>query len=163
MRLFIHSCVTCRRYKGNPYRPPPPPPLPVFRVNKAPPFAYTGADNAFPLYEHTQDSDTYKVWICLFTCCVTQAVHLELVLDMSATTFIRCLKRFTARRSLRRKFISDNGKTFKAAPKTLNEVVKQLQFTTYLARVGIEWIFNLEKAPWQGGTFERLVQSVKLP
>ena len=56
------------------------------------------------------DSDTYKAWICLFTCCVTQAVHLKLVLDMSAPTFIRYLKHFTARSGLPPKFISDNGK-----------------------------------------------------
>ena len=42
-------------------------------------------------------------------------------------------------------------------------MVKQPQFTTYLAGVGIEWTFNLEKAPWWGGIFERLVQSVKRP
>ena len=166
VRSVIHNCVTCRRYEGKPYRPPPPPPLPAFRVNKAPPFAYTGVDYAGPLYVRTQgisDGNTCKAWICLFTCCVTRAVHLELVLDMSAPTFIRCLKRFTARRGLPRKFISDNGKTFKAAAKTLNEVVKQPQFTTYLAGVGIEWTFNLEKAPWWGGIFERLVQSMKRP
>ena len=60
----------------------------------------------------------------------SQGEELELLtipLDMSAPTFIRCLKRFTTRRGLPRKFISDNGKT---AAKTLNEVVKQPQFTT---------------------------------
>ena len=149
-RSVIHNCVTCRRYKGKPYRPPPPPPLPAFRVNKAPPFAYTGIDYAGPLYVRTQrisDDNICKAWICLFTCCITRAVHLELVLDMSAPTFIRCLKRFTARRGLPCKFISDNSKTFKAAAKTLNEVVKQPQFTTYLAGVGIEWTFNRERPP----------------
>ena len=135
-------------------------------MNKAPQFAYTVVDYAGPLYAHTQgisDSDTYKAWICLFTHCVTQAVHLKLVLDMSAPTFIRYLKHFTARSGLPPKFISDNGKTFKAAAKTLEEVVKQPHFTTYLARFGIEWTFNLEKAPWWGGIFEQLVQSVKRP
>ena len=93
VRLVIHSCVTCRRHEGKPYRPPPPPPLLPFRVNEALPFSYTGVDYAGPLFVRTQgiaDGNDFKVWICLFTCCITRAVHLELVLDISALTFIRC-------------------------------------------------------------------------
>lgn len=164
VRLIIHSCVTCRQHEGKPYRTPPPLPLPSFRVNEAPPFSYTGVDYAGPLFVRTQgiaDGNSFKVWICLFTCCITRAVHLELVLDMSALTFIRCLKRFTVRRGLPRKFISDNGKAFKVAARTLSDMVKQPEFTKYLERVGVEWTFNLEKAPWWGGIFERLIQSVK--
>lgn len=100
------------------------------------------------------NSNNCKVWICLFTCCVTCAIHLELVLDMSTVTFITCLKRFTARRGLPCRFVSDNGTTFKAAAKTLNEMVKQPEFTSYLEGAGVEWTFNLEKAPWWGGIFE---------
>lgn len=79
--------------KGNHFDPPPPPPLPGFRINEAPPFCYSRADYAGPLFVHEQGSyaGSSKVWICLFTCCVSRAVHLELVLDMSAPTFIRCV------------------------------------------------------------------------
>lgn len=31
----------------------------------------------------------------------------------------------------------------------------------HLAGVGSEWIFNLERAPWWGGVFERMIQSTK--
>ena len=53
-----------------------------------------------------------------------RAVHLDIVLDMSTETFIHCLKRFAARRGLPKRFISDNGKTFKAASRFLKEVFK---------------------------------------
>ena len=39
--------------------------------------------------------------------------------------------------------LSDNGKTFQAAAKD------------------IKWIFNVPKAPWWGGVFERMVRSIK--
>lgn len=52
-----------------------------------------------------------KTWICLYTCLVTRAVHLDLVSDMSTETFIRCLKIFAACRGLPRRFLSDIGKT----------------------------------------------------
>ena len=164
VRSVIHKCVICHRYDGQPLRAPPPPPLPPFRVNEVPPFSYTGVDYAGPLFVHAQgvsDDNSCKVWICLFTCCVTRAVHLELVLDMSAPAFLRCLKRFAARRGLPKKFISDNAKAFQVAARTLKDIVNQPEFTRYLVEVGIEWTFNLEKAPWWGGIFERLVKSVK--
>ena len=60
-----------------------------------------------------------KVYIALFTCCVTRAVHLELVDDLSSATFRRCLRRFTARQGLPTLIVSDNAKTFQATEKAL--------------------------------------------
>ena len=64
---------------------PPPPPLPKFRLEEAPPFTHTGVDFAGPLYINDLSG---KVWICLYTCCVTRAVHLEVVQDMTTSSFI---------------------------------------------------------------------------
>jgi len=43
----------------------------------------------------------------------------------------------------------------------LTDMVSQPECKRYLADVGVEWTFNLEKAPWWDGIFKRLVQSVK--
>ena len=161
VRSLIHRCVICRRFEGAAYRGPPPPPLPKFRVQEEPPFTYTGVDFAGPLYVRIAGSKMEKAWICLFTCCVVRAIHLEIVTDLSAGTFIRCLKRFSARRGLPRKFISDNGKTFKAAAKFLKLVFQDDAVRDYLVGLGVDWLFNIEKAPWWGGVFERLVKSTK--
>ena len=40
----------------------------------------------------------------------------------SPAAFIRCMKRFAARRCLPRKFLSDSAKTFKSAAKVLRMV-----------------------------------------
>ena len=162
VRAIIHRCVTCRRFEGAPFPTPPPPPLPASRVKEDPAFTFTGVDFAGPLMIRTEGPNkTSKTWICLFTCFVTRAVHLDIVLDMSAETFIRCLKRFAARRGLPHRFISDNGKTFKAASKFLKSVFKDDTVTDHLAEKGCEWTFNVERAPWWGGAFERMVQSTK--
>ena len=136
-----------------------PPALPTFRVQEQAPFTFTGVDYAGPLY--TRSNGANKVWICLFTCCVTRAIHLELVTDMSTETFIRCLKRFAARRGMPRKFLSDNGKSFKAAADFLKRVFKDQTVIDHLSTFGTEWVFNIEKAPWWGGVFERMVKSTK--
>ena len=161
-RQIIHCCVLCRRLEGMSFKPPPPPPpLPTFRVKEDPAFTYTGVDFAGPLYVHGYENFTQKVWICLFTCYVTRAVHLDVVPNQSTETFIRWLKRFSARRGLLTKFISDNGKTFKAAAKYLKTVFKDGEVKEYLTGLGTDWIFNVERAPWWGGAFERMVKSTK--
>ena len=142
---ILQQCRVCRRHEGKPYSAPPPPPLPTFRVTEAPPFSFTGVDFAGPLYVR-MDGVVKKVWICLYTCCVVRAIHLDLVPDLSTPTFLRSFRRFTARRGLPCKMLSDNAKTFRAASKCLREV---------------KWTFNVPKAPWWGGVFERMVRSTK--
>lgn len=71
------------------------------------------------------------------------------------------MKRFAARRGLPQRFISDNGKTFKAALRFLKFVFKDDSVRDQLAEKACEWTFNVELAPWWGGAFERMVQSTK--
>ena len=161
IRRIIHGCVLCKKFEGAPYKAPPPPPLPTFRVKEDPGFTHTGVDFAGPLKVRCGEGPADKVWICLFTCLVTRAVHLDVVPDQSTQSFLRCLKRFAARRGLLAKFLSDNGKTFKAAAKYVKSVMKDGTVKRYLAGLGTEWLFNVEHAPWWGGVFEHMVQSTK--
>ena len=69
---------------------------------------------------------------------------------MGAYALIRTLKRFQARRGIPNFIISDNGKTFKDSLLKL-----------YINENGTQWSFITEPAPWFGGFYERLVQSVK--
>lgn len=137
-------------------------------MKEEPPFTYTGVDFAGPLYiKSSNTTGGGKVWLCLYTCCVVRAVHLDLdldldiVCDMTTSAFLRSFKRFTARRGLPRKIVSDNGKTFKAAAKTIDAVIRHEDVQRHFAGIGIDWLFNMEKAPWWGGMFERMIRSTK--
>ena len=157
-----NKCGICKRFEGAPLKAPKPPPLPECRVTESPAFSYTGVDFAGPLIiRSAQSSKSNKAWIALFTCYVTRAVHLDTVQDQSTLTFIRCLKRFIARRGLPRCFISDNGKTFQAASKYLDKVFKDEAAKDHLRGLRISWQFNVPLAPWWGGAFERMVRSTK--
>ena len=154
VQQVLRRCVVCKRYEGQPYKAPPPPPLPPLRVKEAPPFTHTGVDFAGPLYVKKENGHSCeKVWICLFTCCVVRAVHLDLVPDLSTSTFLNCLKRFVARRGLPSKIVSDNGKTFEAACKVIRTIVSHPDVQAYLTGLGVKWIFNLPRAPWWGRHF----------
>ena len=52
-------------------------------------------------------------------------------------------------------------KTFKAASKTIFAMLNHPDVEKFFLGMRIEWSFNLEKAPWWGGFFERLIGSTK--
>ena len=136
--------------------------LPDYRVKRSRPFSHTGVDFASPLYtKQSAVSERPKTWLCLYMCCTTRAVHLDLVPDFNASTFLRCFKQLTARRGVPAKVLSDNGKTFKSASKIVRSVFSDPKVQKYFADLNVQWTFNLEKAPWWGGIFERLIQSTK--
>ena len=107
---LLKKCVTCRRVVGKPFAVPDPPPLPQARVQEGPPFNVTGVDFTGAMYIKSEGSfGESKIYVCLFTCACTRAVHLEVVTDLSEETFVLAFHRFAARRSLPRLVISDNA------------------------------------------------------
>ena len=83
------------------------------------------------------------------------------VIRMSTVTFVQALKRLSARQGVPIRILSDNAETFKAATKLLKTIFDSQEVKDYLSNVGVEWVFNLEKAPWWGGVFERMLNSTK--
>ena len=135
--------------------------LPEFRIREVAPFSKVGIDFAGPLFAKCCSQSSRKVYIALFTCCVTRALHLELVRDLSAETFLDCLRKFAARRGMPDLIVSDNAKTFKAAEKAITRLFNDPKVKSELQTKRVTWRFNLERAPWWGGFFERMVRSVK--
>ena len=163
-KKHIRKCVVCKRIEGLPFKFNVTPDLPEFRVSDDPPFTHTGIDFAGPLITtgvfNTERSE-FKSYICLFTCASTRAVHLELVEALGVNEFIRCFRRFSARRGLPSTLISDNAKTFKAMSKEVKNLVLAKGLHTHLESRGIKLRFILDRSPWQGGMWERLIRSVK--
>ena len=147
VKKLLQKCSICKRFEGRPYAAPMPPPLPEFRVRIEPPFTSTGIDFAGPLYVKIDGpTKSAKVWICLYTCCTVRAVHLDLVPDLTTSSFLRSLKRFSARRGLPRRIISDNGKTFKAASKVIQAIVNSQETQEHLTDLGVEWKFKIPRS-----------------
>ena len=88
-------------------------------------------------------------------------MHLQLCRDLSAEEFQRALKEFVARRGCPQIIVSGNGKTFVATGKWLSKLKKDQRLANYLGGLEIKWKFNLARAPWWGGFFERLVGIMK--
>ena len=95
VKKVLKRCTLCGRHEGVPYKMPLMPPIPTERVSVAVPFTNTGVDYFGPLYIKVKRG-TQKVWVCLYTCLTTRAVHLELMQDMSTEQFLLGFRRFVA-------------------------------------------------------------------
>ena len=138
--------------------------LPSICISEDPPFSHTGVDFAGPLFvrgNSTTESDNNKCYVCLFTCTSTRAVHLDLTPNLTVESFLLAFRRFTSRRGLPATLMSDNGKTFQGSSKEIVKIARSKEVLRYLAINGVSWRFIVEKAPWWGGFWERLIQSVK--
>ena len=118
-------------------------PLPGIRVSESKPFERTGLDYLGPLYVNLKhDNSSKKVWVCLFTCLVIRALHLEIVLDMSTEdfSFLLGLRRFVALRGTPKEINIDNALQYKTAAATLDLVWKNVinseDVQSYASRTG---------------------------
>ena len=164
VKRVLHSCVVCSRFEGLPYSSVNSPDLPELRVSEDPPFTHTGIDFAGPLYTFetsTGNCDSNKAYVCLFTCASTRAVHLELAHDLSVASFLRMFRRFASRRGLPTTLITDNAKTFKASSQIIAKIARSSEVVHFFNNHRVTWKFIVERAPWWGGFWERLIRSVK--
>ena len=118
-------------------------PLPAMRVRENPPFAETGLDLMGPFLCKMNGRADHKVWIAIFTCMVTRAVHSELVYKLDAASMINAISRFSSRRPGVRKFTWDQGTNLVGAAKVLKKEMQAWNegVNAQLQQKGIEWTF----------------------
>ncbi|XP_055914411.1 uncharacterized protein LOC129947754 [Eupeodes corollae] len=163
VKNIIKNCFVCKLLQAKSASQPFAP-LPRERILHTRPFEITGVDFAGPLYVIDRTKQSRKVYIMLLTCAAVRAVHLEVVLDLTAESCLLALRRFIARRGVPRIIYSDNAKTFKKASTELSHKLKlksNPDFQCFLTDQRITWKFIVERAPWWGGFWERLVRVVK--
>ena len=118
VKSLLRRCVICRKHSGKSYTAPDPAPLPKVRMQDTRPFSVTGVDFTGALYVYHRGKES-KVYICLFTCATSRAIHLEVVTDLSAETFLLAFRRFAGCRSTPQLMISDNATTLQSAAEEL--------------------------------------------
>ncbi|XP_076388980.1 uncharacterized protein LOC143264668 [Megachile rotundata] len=166
-RKVIRRCVKCFRVNppttnyvmGN---------LPAARVTAGRPFSTCGVDYCGPFYvkeRRYRNRARVKVYVAVFTCFATKAVHLEVVGDLTTEAFIAALKRFIARRGLCRNIYSDNATNFVGADNELKALYRSLskdeQLCKFVTDKSISWHFIPALSPHFGGLWEAAVKSFK--
>ncbi|XP_043504903.1 uncharacterized protein LOC122525925 [Polistes fuscatus] len=114
VKRVIYKCITCRRLK--PATPQyPMSDLPASRLLPNRPFIHTGVDFCGPLFikeRQHRNRGRAKIYVAVFVCFSTKAVHLELVNDLTTEAFLAALRRFMARRGKCSDIYSDNATNF---------------------------------------------------
>ncbi|XP_015604454.1 uncharacterized protein LOC107272139 [Cephus cinctus] len=170
IKRIIHKCVICFKSRpriseqimGN---------LPIHRVIPSKPFSSTGVDFCGPLYVRDgkrRNSKRIKVYVAVFVCMATKAVHLEVVSDMTTETFLNAFKCFIGRQGKPADVFSDNGTNFVGANRELEELRVLFAQEEHRSKIidnnamdRIRWHFIPSRAPHFGGLWKAAVKSFK--
>ena len=159
-KRIVKYCWGCKRFHAVSAGDPPPGYLPRERTEGTVPFDVIGVDFAGPIKYRNKKKEE-KAHVVLYSCCQTRGVFLEVLPSLETPEFLQSLKRLIARRGRPSRIYSDNGSTFKAAAKWLRKVKEDERFHEFLSDRSITWNFNVSRAPWWGGHFERLIGVMK--
>ncbi|XP_058828395.1 uncharacterized protein LOC131688239 [Topomyia yanbarensis] len=162
IKRVVKNCRRCMVKKAIP-QPPMMAPLPEVRLTphiRA--FSYTGVDYFGPIMVK-QNRSLVKRWVALFTCLTIRAVHLEVVHSLSTQSCVMAIRRFVSRRGAPAAFYSDNGTCFKGSSNLLSEQIQSIHANCAetFTNARTSWHFNPPSAPHMGGSWERMVRSVK--
>ena len=96
----------------------------------------------------------------MFTCLTTRAVHIEVVEEMTSSSFINAFRRFLAIRGPVKIIRSDRGTNFVGSIDDLQIDairVEEGPVRDFLYNGGVKWIFNVPHASHMGGVWERMI------
>lgn len=164
------KCITCFRAKPITYKQVMGQ-LPKERTRLVSrPFITCGIDYCGPFTIHYKGrgSRTSTMYLAVFVCFSTKAVHLELVEDLTTAAFINTLRRFMNRRGVPKRIWSDNATNFRGSSRILEDLIKLLErpqhwtaVYDWCANTGTEWAFIPPRSPHFGGLWEAAVKSAK--
>ena len=127
------------------------------------PFAHTGVDYFGPFLVKQRRSEI-KRYGCIFTCMTTRAIHLEVAPDLTVSSFLNAFRRFVSRRGPIQCMYSDNGTNFVGSEKVLRQSIEawnKEHINSNLRQRGILWKFNPPGASHMGGSWERMIRTVR--
>ena len=168
VRRAIRNCLRCARYNTRPIVPLMGD-LPEARVTPSPPFTHCGLDFAGPFYSRVnKDAESVKLYLLVFVCFSTKAVHLEVTEGMAIPDTLAALKRFIARRGTPDFLYSDNGTGLMGAKRILTEFREfykkkwgEKTFHQHVLDLGMNWQAIPPASPHMGGIWEAAVKSAK--
>ena len=158
IKKVISSCIQCQRYKKKACEQKMAP-LPKERTTTTAPFYHCGVDIMGHFMVKLNGRANHKVYVAVFSCFESRAVHAEVVFKLDADSAINAITRFNSRRPGMNQLYSDRGTNFIAANSILSKELEKInkEAAPSLAKKNITWQFNPPHAPHRGGIWERVV------
>ncbi|TWW77724.1 hypothetical protein D4764_12G0011140 [Takifugu flavidus] len=94
----------------------------------------------------------------------TRVVHLEVASSLDTDACLNAIRRFIARRGQVKEMYSDNSTNFRSADSEMRKSIKEwntIKIEKHLQQRGVQWHFNLPAGSHYGGSWERLIRSVR--
>ena len=164
---IIAACILCRTLRA-PLMSQKMADLPETRLHKTPPFYHCGIDvfghfNIRQCKETRQRSGTQKVWVLIFSCLYSRAIHLEVLDSMDTASFKQAFARFQALRGECVYLRSDAGSNFVGARNTDVELSEEVltEVQADWQQQNKVWEFNPPRASHMGGVWERAIGQVR--
>ena len=164
IRNILAKCVTCKKLRGKNMTQMMAD-LPGDRLEEVPPFTNCACDvfgHFFVSEKRATRSNAgkRKIWVLIFVCLVSHAVHLEPLPSLDTTAFRNALQRFICVRGTPKLIRSDNGTNIVATHSQMSELnIADVQ--SNMLNRGIEWLFNPPHASHFGGVYERKIGSIR--
>ena len=116
-KRVIRNCFGCKRFHTSLFITQQQGILPLDRTTETRSFQVIATHFADAIMYHNKNRSEKKAYILLFTCSLTRAIHLELLLDQTTNEFIRVLKKLIARRGCPETIYSNSAKIYVAVSK----------------------------------------------
>merc|ERR1711895_292620 len=137
--------------------------LPSYRICPTPPFQKVSVDlvgHYFVKPTMTSRKQS-KVWILMYLCDVSKALHTEVIDSISSSAIINAFSSCFALRNTPEQISSDPGKRFVGAKNKLEKEIGQIAQDLVNYWPSINWVVHPTEAPWRNGAVEAIVKQLK--
>ena len=102
-----------------------------------------------------------KVWILIYLCDISKALHTEVVDSMASSSFMNVLRSCFAIRITPAQISSDPGKCFVGAKNIMQKELSSVAQDLVDYWPSINWVVHPTEAQWRNGAVEAVVKQLK--
>jgi len=161
VKNILSECIICKKFNSIPFKYPKMTNLPHHRVNFVRPFDHTGVDFTGHLFVEDDNKELKKMYLLIYTCLNVRAIHIDVLPDMSAESFLLSFQRFTNVYGIPSSLYSDNARTFKQGGDILLESLSSNMFSEHMRMNNIKHYKIPLYSSWVGSVWERMIRVVK--
>ena len=162
VKKMTSKCFLCNKYNDFSFRYSKMTKMPKSHLNLIKSGQHTGFDYTenVAVQDHVTGA-MIKMYILIFTCLNIRAVHLELIPEMSTSSFLLSFKRFCNCYDIPIHIYSGNAKSFIAGGCLLEKSLNASEFSEHLINNNIKHVFIPLYSAWVGSMWERLIRVIK--
>ena len=150
VKRVLKDCITCKKLNALAFNYPKMTNLPKERVSFIRPYSSTAIDYTGHIFVSDANGNMRKMYIVLYTCLAIRSVHLDLVPDLTLSSFLQSFRRFCSTYCVPDFLFTDNAKQFLASQKALENIFTSDEFQEHLRQHSIQHRTIPVYASWVG-------------